>query len=410
MSAQQQQIASLTATLRRYVEEFCLNMPNRHVGSPGNRAATDFFAQTIARFGFETHSPNFDCLDWEDDGVTLQAGVETFHALVSPYSLSCRLTAPLVAVSTFEEFEKMDMAGKIVLLHGEIAKEQYIPKHFPFEIPVTYPDMLVRLEQKAPTAIIAATSRNPELAGAVYPFPLIEDGDFDIPSAYMTDEEGERLLRHCGENISLEIKSRRIPTTGCNVIGRKGAKDAAKLVFCAHIDAKKDTPGALDNATGVAMLLALAELLADYDGEHAIEIVALNGEDYYSAPGQAQYLAQNAADFERMLLAINLDLVGYREGRTGFSFYGCPEEFAHRIREALSRYDELYEGEAWYQSDHMIFVSRQRPAMAFVSEQFMHLCAEITHTPKDIPDLVDDRKLAATALGLRDIALAIAAR
>ncbi|GAK51622.1 hypothetical protein ANT_03690 [Candidatus Moduliflexus flocculans] len=407
MSAQQQQIASLTATLRRYVEAFCLNMPNRHVGSPGNRAATDFFAQTLARFGFETHSPNFDCLDWEDDGVTLHAGQETFHALVSPYALSCRLTAPLVAVSTFEEFETADFAGKIVLLHGEIAKEQYIPKHFPFEIPVEHPDMLVRLEQKAPVAILAATTRNPELAGAVYPFPLIEDGDFDIPSAYMTDEEGERLLRHVGEEIALTIESRRILATGCNVIGRKGRNSGAKLVICAHIDAKKGTPGALDNATGVAILLALAELLTDYDGSCGIELVALNGEDYYAASGQAQYLAQNATEFERILLAINLDLVGYREGRTGFSFYGCPEEFTHRIREALSRYDELYEGEAWYQSDHMIFVLNQRPAMAFVSEQFMYLCAEITHTPKDIPNLVDYRKLAETALGLRDIALAI---
>ncbi len=406
MSAPQQQIASLTATLRRYVEAFC-DMPNRHVGSPGNRAATDFFAQTLARFGFETHSPDFDCIDWEFDGVTLQAGTEAFHALVSPYSLSCCLTAPLVAVATSEEFETTDMAGKIVLLHGEIAKEQYIPKHFPFEIPVTYPDMLRRLEQKAPAAIIAATSRNPELAGAVYPFPLIEDGDFDIPSAYMTDEEGERLLRHCGAEISLNIASRRIPATGCNVIGRKGAKDAAKLVLCAHIDAKKGTPGALDNATGVAILLALAELLADYDGSCGIELVALNGEDYYAASGQAQYLAQNAAEFERILLAINLDLVGYREGRTGFSFYGCPDDMEHRIRGVLSRYDELYEGEAWYQSDHMIFVLNQRPAMAFVSEHFMQLCTEITHTPKDVPDIIDYRKLAETALGLRDIALAI---
>ena len=62
------------------------------------------------------------------------------------------------------------------------------------------------------------------------------------------------------------------------------------IVFCAHIDAKKDTPGALDNATGIATLLALSKLLTEYSGSLCIEIVAFNGEDYYAASGQMQYL------------------------------------------------------------------------------------------------------------------------
>ncbi|MEZ4997668.1 MAG: hypothetical protein R2758_09480 [Bacteroidales bacterium] len=32
--------------------------------------------------------------------------------------------------------------------------------------------------------MIGATGRSSALAGGVYPFPLIEDGDFDIPSVY----------------------------------------------------------------------------------------------------------------------------------------------------------------------------------------------------------------------------------
>ena len=40
------------------------------------------------------------------------------------------------------------------------------------------------------------TDRNPELVGALYPFPLFEDGDFDIPSVFMTGDEGLRLAKH----------------------------------------------------------------------------------------------------------------------------------------------------------------------------------------------------------------------
>ena len=48
-------------------------------------------------------------------------------------------------------------------------------------------------ERFEPAAIVTATERPPEQVGALYPFPLIGGGDFDIPSAYCTDEAGERL-------------------------------------------------------------------------------------------------------------------------------------------------------------------------------------------------------------------------
>ena len=62
-----------------------------------------------------------------------------------------------------------------------------------------------------------------------------------------------------------------------------------KITVFAHIDAKDGTPGALDNGAGVVVLLLLAELLQDYDGGVELELVALNGEDYYSAAGEMQY-------------------------------------------------------------------------------------------------------------------------
>ncbi|MDY0093040.1 MAG: M28 family peptidase [Candidatus Vecturithrix sp.] len=402
MSDNHRHLAVLAATIHDYIQKLCVHIPNRHVGSPGNMKATDFFANTIAAFGFETTSPEFSCIDWEYGDVQLQVGEDQFQAFISPYSLSCHCTAPLVEVSTLAELEQIDAAGKILLVHGELAKEQGIPKNYPFEIPVTYPGLLRRFEAKAPAAIIAATSKNPALAGSVYPFPLIEDGDFDLPSVYMTDVEGERLCQYCGTHITLHFDSQRIPARGCNVIARKGSHTDAKLVFCAHIDAKKNTPGALDNASGVAVLLALAELLSDYSGP-TVEIVALNGEDYYAASGQALYLATNKTVFDQIQLAINLDGAGYYDGKTSYSLYGCPQPLADHIRQTLIPYSELYEGEAWYQSDHMIFAVNQRPALAITSEKFVQLCTEITHTEKDRPELVDCRKLAVIACGLYDI-------
>lgn len=85
-------------------------------------------------------------------------------------------------------------------------------------------------------------------------------------------------------------------------------------MITAHIDTKIGTPGAIDNGTGVTVLLLLAELLKDHSFNYLIELVVLNGEDYYSAPGQIRYIEQNEGRFSDILLNINIDGAGYKEG------------------------------------------------------------------------------------------------
>ena len=136
-----------------------------------------------------------------------------------------------------------------------------------------------------------------------------------------------------------------------------------------------------------------------------IEIVALNGEDDYSAAGQLLFLRENADTLAQVILGINIDVAGYCEGRTEYSLYGCPDEIATLIRKAFSDLEDMVEGEPWYQSDHSLFVQNQVPAMAITSEQFMQLSTHVTHTPKDSPEIVDAGKLVALAAVLRGLLL-----
>jgi aminopeptidase YwaD len=282
-----------------------------------------------------------------------------------------------------------------------------MPKDFPFYNPDEHKRIVHLLETKKPLAIVAATSRDPALAGGVYPFPLIEDGDFDIPSVYMTDREGDRLATHAGSRISLDIKAERIPSSGCNVIARKGADPNRRVVLFAHIDAKDNTPGAIDNAAGVVVLLLLAELLADYSGNLGLELVALNGEDYYSAPGEQQYVRLNAGRFAEITLGVNVDAAGYVQGDTAYSLYDCPVDIADLVRQSFAAQPDMVEGELWYQSDHGLFIQHHRPALAITSERFNELTTYITHTPKDSPEIVDMNKLVSIALALRDLLLSL---
>ncbi|MGD8475322.1 MAG: M28 family peptidase [Anaerolineae bacterium] len=400
----------LSKRAEAYLQRLCLEIPHRRLGSEGNRAATAFFAETVASFGFSTECAEFDCLDWSHGEARLVAGGKSYEALISPYSLGCDVSAPLVVASAVDELERVAAGDKVLLMRGDLAKEQLMPKNFPFYNPEQHQKILNLLEAKNPAAIVAATSRNPELAGGMYPFPLIEDGDFDIPSVYTTDDEGKRLAEHAGREVSLAIEAERLPAKGYNVIARRAPDSGQRVVLCAHIDAKEGTPGALDNATGVAILLLLAELLQDYDGEMGIEIVPMNGEDHYSAAGQILYLRENADTLRRVVLAINMDAAGYHEGDTAYSLYGCPDEIASSIREAFSKQDGMVEGEQWYQGDHSIFVQNQVPALAITSEQLLKLMTQVTHTMGDRPEIVDYNKLAAAALALRRLLLNLTGR
>ncbi len=392
--------------IRYYLDALCTKIPHRHVGSEGNNAAAGFFAEKLGGFGFAVQCPEFDCIDWTHGEVALQAGELSFTAFAGPYSLPYGSAAQLIEASTLEGLKAAEAEGKMLLLHGELAKEQIMPKDFPFYNPDSHREIVALLEAKQPAAIIAATGRNPELAGGWYPFPMFEDGDFDIPNVFMKDVEGERLLDHVGERVSLSFQSRRIPARGFNVIGRKGPENAPRMIFCAHIDTKKDTPGALDNGTGIAALLALAELLTDYDGNMALEILAFNGEDYYNAVGQQEYLKANQGTLDNIHLVVNMDGAGYKDGDNVFQLFECPDPMAAKLRGLMDNHSSFKETEpTFYQGDHMIFVQAGRPAVAITSENYTYLSTEITHTAKDKPELVDCNKVAAIASALRDISL-----
>jgi aminopeptidase YwaD len=241
----------------------------------------------------------------------------------------------------------------------------------------------------------------------MHPFNLFEDGNFNIPSVFMTDVEGERLYKFLHQKITLMSEASRIPSMGCNPVARRGREANRRIVLTAHIDAKIGTPGAIDNAGGVVTLLTLANLLQDYKGSLTVELVAFNGEDYYSAPGQIVYIRKYASTFHEILLAVNLDGLGYVEGKTATSLYDCPAGVTEMVEKVFDSQDEFVRGDSWYQSDHSIFIQNEVPAMAITTDQFSKVWAGIAHTEKDTPDIVDTSKLVHAALGLRDLILEI---
>jgi aminopeptidase YwaD len=392
---------SLIKKAGKYLHTLCSVKPNRRTGSPGNSKAVRFVASTVKKWGYAIDTTPFPSLDFDNGIARLRFKGGSYRLTASPFANGCDVTAELVTVTTVKELKQCRCAGKVLLLKGPVCAEQLMPKNFVFYNPDHHKRIYALLDEKNPAAIITATGKNPELVGGEYPFAMIEDGDFDIPSVYCKDRLGEKIAARSGQTVRLKSTARRIASKSSNVIASKNRRAKKKIVMCAHIDARANTPGATDDASGVVTLMLLAEMLKNYKGKMGIEIIAFNGEDYYSAGGQMDYLRRYGKELRKIALAINIDDIGYIKGKSAFSLYQCPAGLTKKAIKIFTGFDGIMQGKQWFQGDHMIFVQQNIAAIAFTAEKMKQLLATITHTPGDHPGIVDCAKLVEAAHALK---------
>ncbi len=92
-----------------------------------------------------------------------------------------------------------------------------------------------------------------------------------------------------------------------------GKPDRARFVVGAHYDSTPKTPGADDNASAVAVMLAVARHLGPRED---ILYVAFNGEES-GFTGSSEFVRQFAGRLNRLEQAHILEMVGFRDRRPG---------------------------------------------------------------------------------------------
>ena len=94
-----------------------------------------------------------------------------------------------------------------------------------------------------------------------------------------------------------------------NIIGvREGSTDGIVVVSAHYDTAIPETPGADDNAAGVATMLEAARILNDTPLNHTVYFIAFGGEET-GLEGSTRWLADNPDLHNRIIAAINLDCV-----------------------------------------------------------------------------------------------------
>lgn len=101
------------------------------------------------------------------------------------------------------------------------------------------------------------------------------------------------------------------------------------ILIGAHYDAVPGTPGADDNATGVAVLLEFARLFALKPTKYPIRLVAFDLEEYglITASGSSEYAAELKRNKQPLRLMISLEMLGYCDSTPGSQRYPQPLQY-----------------------------------------------------------------------------------
>jgi len=226
-----------------------------------------------------------------------------------------------------------------------------------------------------------------------------------------------------------------------NVVATRRGRSLERgiLLIGAHYDTVRGSPGADDNASGVAGLLELSRSFAAIEPNLSIRFVAFTNEEppffLTGLQGSALHARAARARGDRIVLMVSLEMLGYYDDRPGSQHYpplfnwfypdrgdflGLVTDFrSHRLMRQTSRIFRAVSdfpletcatfrwipGVAW--SDHYPFWRRGYRAMMATDTAFYR--NPWYHSARDVPDTLDYRRFAAVVDSLASCFTEVAA-
>jgi len=288
------------------------------------------------------------------DGRSLTAGVDF---IVDPASGSANGTFNLVHLTPADVLDPARRNMSMGVLSGRAAC-----LHFPATTHADTLRMYGEVERElmyfGPVVKPAHGKLTWGVAQEARPFPLIE-----VAGAALTDST---------ESITLNVRNVMRPRHEArNVLGWVKGRSSKWVVVGAHYDhlgrmgSETLFPGANDNASGVAMMLALAEWFSKHKPKYNMLFVAFAGEEA-GLVGSEWFMVDRLVQASQIKLMLNLDILGTGDdGITVVNATAQPKLFDQLV--AINGERKLLpqvkaRGPAC-NSDHCPFVKRAVPAL-----------------------------------------------
>ncbi|UCF49084.1 MAG: M28 family peptidase [Thermoplasmatales archaeon] len=213
---------------------------------------------------------------------------------------------------------------------------------------------------------------------------IIQNLDDDLILQYLEDitefgprPTGSPACEQAGEYIYNEFESYGLEAryddwtyssySGNNIEGTRYGIDETSdeiYIILAHYDSVSSSPGADDDGSGTAAVLAAAKLLSQYEFNHTVRFLAVDGEEQ-GLLGSYEYAEEAFNNGDNIVAVLNGDMIGYAENPTDASYIKIYEDSASEwitdITEEMSQIYNDYLGltivpsGVAYNSDHASF-------------------------------------------------------
>ena len=241
----------------------------------------------------------------------------------------------------------------------------------------------------------------------------------------------EKILRDLGYQVEMQeykVEDKPVANLEAERIGTSLAGEI--VVVGAHYDSVFGTPGANDNASGVAGLLEIARLLATEELSRTVRFVAFVNEEppffLTGDMGSRVYASRSRRRGEDIVAMLSIETIGYYSEVSGSQHYPFPfsyfypttanfigfvGNFSSRrlVRRAIGTFrehtrfpseglaaPEWVTGVGW--SDHWSFWQEGYPAIMVTDTALFRY--DHYHTPQDTPEKLDYARTARVVSGL----------
>lgn len=285
----------------------------RQAGSPGEQRAQEFALSRLAAMDKSACLKPVSYAGWRYSEAVL-----TCMTPVADKPLACNpllgaqstpsegVTAEVIDLGrgTLEQFEQnaRDIAGRFVLVRHE----------YPFATGHVHRRRKYNwaMERGAAGYIIA----NPFPAAGPVAGSSGRGGKAGIPAVGTDYESAARLAAHGTERarVCLRLSGEDYPAETSVVLLEVAGSTPASVVLSAHLDGHSLAESAMDNASGVAVVLAVARAIAPLVARcrYGLKVCLFSAEEWALA-GSRQYLDRmSATERAALKLNINLDTVG----------------------------------------------------------------------------------------------------
>jgi len=303
--------------------------PRRYAGHPDEVGARDYLVDALGRYGVgSVHTEPFPCAHWAPGEAVLEILAperRTIPCVNLPMNVDGEVTAEVTFVEEGTPAQYAAYADRvrdrIVMVTSRCPAYSHRPR-------TCRKDKYLHAVEGGACAFIYMRHE-----GGLLPevYSLTADGPPPIPGVSLTREAGSEVLRLMArEPVRATVRTAGAVSPGVswNVVGDLPgqARPDRVLLVGAHYDALIGCPGAIDDASGAAVVLEAARVLSRHSARLGKTVrFAFFGLEEGGLQGAFAYADAHAGGLDAVEFMLNVDGAGFGDPYKGVGLQGWPE-------------------------------------------------------------------------------------